>query len=59
MTTRHADDVTITDLVRLRRENEALQSQLKNALDAVTKLMRKNMELMRKNMNLMKPKGKK
>lgn len=42
---RHADDVTITDLIRLRRENEALQSQLKNALDVVTKLMKENREL--------------
>ena len=42
---RHADDVTITDLIRLRRENEALQSQLKNALDVVTRLMKENKEL--------------
>lgn len=42
---RHADDVTITDLIRLRRENEALQSQLKNALDVVTRLMKENREL--------------
>ena len=45
MTTRHADDVTITDQVRLRRENEALQSQLKNALDVVVKLTKENREL--------------
>lgn len=44
-TDRHADKITIDELIRLRKREAELEMQLKNALDAITDLHRANKKL--------------
>jgi len=38
ITKRHADDVTVADLIRLRKENEELKKQMEETADVVADL---------------------